>query len=205
METVTREPLSKRTRFEVFKRDGFACVYCGSTPNDGPLHVDHVQPRDSGGTNDPGNLVTSCATCNLGKSSVPLTERRLPRIDPEAAEEHAEQIRAWLDAQQKVIRAKQAVTDSLINAWCDALGAERYPADLGSRLNKALAEWGMADLLEAFAIVGAAGHLRNPTQQLRYFYGILRNWREDAAAEAHDADLPTTEEWAALHKDSGDA
>jgi len=27
-----RTPISKRVRFEVFKRDGFQCQYCGASP-----------------------------------------------------------------------------------------------------------------------------------------------------------------------------
>lgn len=30
-EQAKRKPVSKRTRFEVFKRDGFTCRYCGAT------------------------------------------------------------------------------------------------------------------------------------------------------------------------------
>ena len=27
-----RKPISKKTRFEIFKRDGFSCRYCGAHP-----------------------------------------------------------------------------------------------------------------------------------------------------------------------------
>jgi len=31
--TITkRKPINKKLRFDVFKRDGFQCVYCGRTP-----------------------------------------------------------------------------------------------------------------------------------------------------------------------------
>jgi 5-methylcytosine-specific restriction endonuclease McrA len=40
----TRKPLSKKLRFEVFKRDGFSCQYCGAHPPDVLLEIDHVIP-----------------------------------------------------------------------------------------------------------------------------------------------------------------
>lgn len=65
-------PVSKRTRFEVFKRDAFACQYCGRTPPAVVLHVDHIIAQANGGGDAIENLVTSCCDCNLGKSDVPL-------------------------------------------------------------------------------------------------------------------------------------
>lgn len=60
--------VSKRTRFEVLRRDNFTCRYCRST--DGKLTVDHVTPTALGGTDDPSNLVAACKDCNAGKSSM---------------------------------------------------------------------------------------------------------------------------------------
>lgn len=69
---VSREPISKSLRFEVFKRDGFACRYCGQTAPDVVLHVEHMRPVSRGGTNHPANLCTACSACNLGKAGEAL-------------------------------------------------------------------------------------------------------------------------------------
>ncbi len=69
---TTRKAISTRTRFEVFKRDGFKCLYCGRTPPSVLLHVDHIIPVCQGGDNSRDNLATSCDKCNLGKSGVSL-------------------------------------------------------------------------------------------------------------------------------------
>ena len=61
--------ISKRLRYEVLRRDDFACRYCGAKAPDAPLTVDHVQPVALGGPDEPSNLVTACADCNAGKSS----------------------------------------------------------------------------------------------------------------------------------------
>lgn len=66
--------VSTRTRFEVFKRDGFTCRYCGRTSPEVVLEIDHIMPVCEGGGDDPINLTTSCWECNRGKSGIPLTE-----------------------------------------------------------------------------------------------------------------------------------
>ena len=62
-----RLSLSKKLRFEVFKRDGFRCQYCGATAPEILLVVDYAHPVLEGGTNDLLNLRTSCKLCNAGK------------------------------------------------------------------------------------------------------------------------------------------
>ena len=66
----TTKPVSRRLRFEVLRRDDYACRYCGAKAPDVPLTVDHVVPVTLGGTNEPSNLVTACRDCNSGKASV---------------------------------------------------------------------------------------------------------------------------------------
>jgi hypothetical protein len=63
--------VSKRLRFEVLKRDNHTCRYCGRTPNEAKITIDHVTPVSLGGSDDPSNLVACCADCNSGKSSTP--------------------------------------------------------------------------------------------------------------------------------------
>lgn len=62
-----------RLRFKIFQRDNFRCQYCGRSAKDGAiLHVDHVYPASKGGMFSPGNLVTACFDCNIGKSDLLL-------------------------------------------------------------------------------------------------------------------------------------
>lgn len=60
------------TRDELFRRDGFRCVYCGGVFEAEELSVDHVQPRVRGGDRSGGNLVTACRTCNTAKGHTRL-------------------------------------------------------------------------------------------------------------------------------------
>lgn len=71
---VSRKPLGKKLRFEVFKRDKFTCQYCGSKAPDVVLVVDHIRPVAKGGENELLNLTTSCQVCNSGKGSRELDD-----------------------------------------------------------------------------------------------------------------------------------
>lgn len=43
-----RKSISKRVRFEVFKRDSFCCQYCGKSAPDVVLVIDHIDPVSNG-------------------------------------------------------------------------------------------------------------------------------------------------------------
>ncbi len=63
---VPRAIQRKISRRALFARDGWRCVYCGTTS--GRLTLDHVIPRSRGGESSWENVVTSCAPCNLRKA-----------------------------------------------------------------------------------------------------------------------------------------
>lgn len=52
------------SRQNLYKRDGYKCVYCGQRDN---LTLDHVIPRSKGGRDSWHNLVTACQRCNTEK------------------------------------------------------------------------------------------------------------------------------------------
>lgn len=72
---TARKPISKKVRFEVFKRDQFKCQYCGCSAPDVVLQVDHINPVSNGGDNDLLNLITSCEPCNNGKRARLLDDK----------------------------------------------------------------------------------------------------------------------------------
>ena len=71
---AARKALTKKTRFEVFKRDKFTCQYCGSKAPEVILEVDHIKPVAKGGSNDIMNLITACKSCNCGKRDKELSD-----------------------------------------------------------------------------------------------------------------------------------
>lgn len=66
--------ISKSDREWVYKRDGYACLKCGS-PED--LTIDHVMPRALGGPDARSNYQTLCRTCNASKNATYADYRRL--------------------------------------------------------------------------------------------------------------------------------
>lgn len=96
-----RKAISKRVRFEIFKRDSFTCQYCGAHPPQVILHLDHIVPVAEGGGNSPDNLITSCEPCNLGKGATSLGD--IPQSLADRAKEVAEreeQIRGYNEIMQ---------------------------------------------------------------------------------------------------------
>jgi hypothetical protein len=179
-----RKSLSKRTRFEIFKRDGFKCLYCGATPAQKVLRVDHVKPVAEGGGDDPTNLVTSCFDCNAGKGPVPLDQQKhRAGFATEADKEHAEQIRAWLAVQKEIEEARREVADELERAWRERLG-DALTEDMYNRFARLAREWDHDILLAAMEITarkfGCAESYSgtHAVKAQKYFHGILRNWRE---------------------------
>jgi 5-methylcytosine-specific restriction endonuclease McrA len=56
------------TRRNLYRRDGFRCMYCGHRPHSHQLTIDHVIPRSRGGNSVWENCVTACLKCNARKA-----------------------------------------------------------------------------------------------------------------------------------------
>ncbi|MBP8291733.1 MAG: HNH endonuclease [Caldilineaceae bacterium] len=181
-----RKSMSKGLRFDVFRRDGFTCQYCGRTPPDTVLHVDHIRPVSDGGDNDISNLVTSCELCNLGKSAKKLDVG--PRPDTDLA---------WLSTQQEIAELRRyqiakaerdALNDRIVvqlqDTWVSSSGLDWRPAHhivIGM-----LSKYSPDAIEYAFSIVGpkvADGYVdRRNGAWLKYVYGVLK--QESAAQES---------------------
>jgi hypothetical protein len=85
-----RKPISKKIRFEVFKRDKFTCQYCGRSAPDVILEVDHIKPVSKGGENNLLNYITSCYECNRGKGARELSDDSLVKKQQRQLQELAE-------------------------------------------------------------------------------------------------------------------
>jgi 5-methylcytosine-specific restriction endonuclease McrA len=69
-------PHVRFTLHNVFKRDGYQCMYCGKRPKQ--LTIDHVMPQSRGGTDTWDNVVASCRPCNHRKGARTPEEARMP-------------------------------------------------------------------------------------------------------------------------------
>lgn len=104
-----REPIGKKLRFEVLKRDKFTCQYCGQKAPDVILHVDHIQAVANGGSSNIINLVTACSDCNGGKSARPLSINQTvekQRKQLENLEERREQLQLVAEWQKELIASQ---------------------------------------------------------------------------------------------------
>jgi hypothetical protein len=173
-----RKPLSKKTRFDVFKRDGFTCAYCGAQPPKVVLHCDHVVAVANGGTNDIDNLVTACDACNLGKGARPLTS--VPLSIEEKAQilrEREEQIAAFneliAEKRDRIEETAWLVANALLSGWGrkpDSFNRQWFASV--ERFTEALS---LDDLFEAVDIA-VRKFPRSDSKSFRYFCGIC--WRK---------------------------
>lgn len=113
-----RIPISKLTRFEVFKRDKFICQYCGKKAPDVVLNVDHIDPVAEGGGNDLINLITSCFECNNGKRDKRLSDSSMidkQRKQLEILQERREQLELMLEWKKSLSQFDNDVLDMVVN------------------------------------------------------------------------------------------
>lgn len=110
--------ISKKMRFDVFKRDNFTCGYCGGTPPKVILEVDHILARKNGGEDRIDNLISSCFDCNRGKSS-----QRLDVIPPSLSQkirimdEKRAQLRAYENSLKKMRRQEDIWIDEVCGCF----------------------------------------------------------------------------------------
>ncbi len=76
--SVTKKELEDFTEAQkqiIKKRDGYKCVICGASTNNGvELHVDHIKPKQYGGKATIENGQTLCAKHNFLKKTLKQTE-----------------------------------------------------------------------------------------------------------------------------------
>ncbi|WP_019652243.1 HNH endonuclease [Variovorax atrisoli] len=182
MTKAVRATVSKKLRFEVFKRDAFTCQYCGAHPPNVLLHVDHINPVANGGKNDIDNLVTSCEPCNLGKGA------RLLTVVPETLAAKAAAVaerEAQLLGYQEILEAKRArIEDELwrvaevVDPGSSKLGMSRDWTASIRRFNERLGVHAVLDAAE----IARGRYPWGGKRTFLYFCGICWNLVRQADA-----------------------
>ena len=122
--------VSKRKRFETFKRDKFTCQYCGNRPPDVILEADHIVPKSEGGPDTLENLTTSCFECNRGKAAKPLGDvaPALDELEQLAAMQEMLERKRDLRSQIAVAEGMRDEEDTAIqyvkDLWTEALDGD---------------------------------------------------------------------------------
>lgn len=127
-----RKPISKSMRFEIFKRDGFTCQYCGQRPPAVVLACDHIHPVAEGGQNVIENLITSCSDCNIGKGAGLLGNKAI-RPDAELmlieVQQEIAEIRVYQYAAAQREQMRNEIVTSLQELWDETSGLDWHPSD----------------------------------------------------------------------------
>ncbi len=120
-----RKAISKKIRFEVFKRDKFQCQYCGNSAPDVILECDHISPVSKGGDSDILNLITSCFDCNRGKSNRELNDTLIvdkQREQLAELEERRQQLKAMLDWRDGLKSIDNDILEKIKDEWYENTG-----------------------------------------------------------------------------------
>lgn len=167
-----RKAISKKVRFDIFKRDGFKCMYCGAHPPSVLLHVDHIRPVADGGGNEDTNLVTACEPCNLGKSARLLADIPQSLSDKAAAvKEREAQIKGYqsvMDGQRLRIEDDAEIVREVYEQFVD--GMTLSDSAMVSVRNF-VENLGRHDVVKAMEKAYSRPS-RGPGSQFKYFCGI---------------------------------
>lgn len=169
-----RKPLSKRTRFDVFKRDVFTCQYCGQNPPAVVLEIDHVVPVSKGGGNTKDNLLTACFDCNRGKSNTLLAERDMPIADRAAkAQEREDQIKAYRRLLKRIRSREDGDIDAVEQVLYDRFGwtfQNHFRESVRANFLPSLDVSHLVSFMHT-----ACGRIDDPERAIKYFCGMC--WR----------------------------
>lgn len=170
--------IGKKIRFEIFKRDSFACRYCGRKPPEVTLEADHVIAKAQGGADVFENLVTACFDCNRGKSKNGLKGAILRVRDPKAERKAARVVKELqrLDAEREdEIDARTDVIYKLLN-WTLGVHEDYLDRRAFRWAAKALTEEALFKVEE---IVETWANRQSPFPDdedlVRYFMGVCKH------------------------------
>lgn len=197
--------VTKRTRFEVLRRDDHTCQYCGAKAPDVTLHIDHVMPVSLGGDDKPGNLVTACKDCNAGKTSITPDSPLVSGLSDRAAayalgmQDKMTRFRADVEA----LEDYESEFDDVWSRW--TFKDTKKPLPLPADYRMSLFNWQrMGVPSTVFELIIPVAHAKyNKFDGLksdlvfRYMAGILTNMLEQ-----REVDLSVTDETAAVYTES---
>lgn len=180
-----RQPLSKRLRFEVFKRDNFTCQYCGAQPPKVILEVDHIHPVAEGGDCEQENLITACDKCNRGKGKRLLGDK-IVRPDADVMWLQAQQEIAELKRYQRAKKQRDAAIaqtiETLQQHWFAVTDLDWCPS---VEFTRRLLIHNSPEVVEyAFTVVAPkveSGQLRDASEWRPYMFSVCRNRRNDTS------------------------
>jgi hypothetical protein len=151
-----REGISKKVRFELFKRDKFTCQYCGKSAPEITLEIDHIKPIAKGGDNNLLNLITSCYDCNRGKrdrkiSDDTILKKQKTQLDEIA--ERREQLTLLAKWREELLKYERDTVDLIIENIESLYKNKFFITEYGKPTIKTwLKKYSIKEILEAIDI-----------------------------------------------------
>lgn len=170
-----RKSTGKKSRFEVFKRDGFRCQYCGKTPPDVVLEIDHVIPVSADGEHVIDNMVTACFDCNRGKGAGQLVDvPESVQIKAERMIEREIQIKEFAKLLTKIRKREDADVNKIEDVFASYYEkysfAESFRTSIRNQFLKKIACQDLCDYMHI-----ACSKATNYNGAIKYFCGICWN------------------------------
>jgi hypothetical protein len=181
---MSRVGISKKLRFDVFKRDGFCCQYCGAHPSETVLlEVDHIHPVAEGGSNDIDNLVSACMDCNRGKGAGLLSSVPQSLSDKASVTQEREaQLRGYYEILEAVKQRKDDELWSIADIFMERYSEESILRTRLASIRTFLDRLNYYEVQEAMEIATDKCHSKN--QGFSYFCGIC--WRKIKRANGEE-------------------
>lgn len=145
-----RKALTKKIRFEVFKRDSFTCQYCGGKAPEAVLVVDHIDPASKGGSSDILNLITACQPCNAGKSDRVLSDNSVlekRRFQLEQLQERKEQLEMMMQWQNALLSLEDTAEQEAAAFWAQIAAPFSLTEQGRTELGKLIRKYGLQEVL----------------------------------------------------------
>jgi hypothetical protein len=177
-----RKAISKKTRFEVFKRDSFKCQYCGRSAPDVILNVDHILPVSRGGKNVIMNLITACFACNNGKGARELSDNAAISKQKSQLDELAqkrEQLGMLVEWRESLIDAMDQEVRLIKIEFEKYTECELTEHGIAS-MRGMIKQFGYDEVVLAISIAAGKFRDRNKAQIINYIAGICWNRKRSA-------------------------
>lgn len=173
--------MTKKLRFKIFTRDNFTCKYCGGTPPECTLEVDHIISRKDGGSDDEGNLTTSCFNCNRGKSKKSLNPEVVNKISFKKKIKEIEVKKEQIELYFEFLKKKENLDDDIVqpfaDRWLECSGNEYSLSTHGRKQMKPLIKkFSTEHIFKAIGITWENSKVDNE-HKFRYMCGILKALR----------------------------
>jgi len=147
-----RKGLSKKLRFEVFKRDSFCCQYCGRSAPDVLLVVDHIEPVSKGGVNALVNLITACRDCNSGKAGRLLSDESVAlkqKKQLDELNERREQLKLMAKWKTELLNLQAESVEMIADYWAKIAGNYSLNEHGKAAISRLLKKYSTAEILAA--------------------------------------------------------